>query len=88
MVLGSVEYISSCVTLMKWKPKFKPSTILSQKLYMFKSILGHVVWDKLSVMDDPTIVRNLINSYMFGKNEFNTIERIHALQWKLKKNIN
>lgn len=83
MVLGSVEYLTSCVALLKWKPKFEQSTTLSQKFSMFKSILGHAVWDKLSVMDDSTKVESFINIHILGKNEFNTLERIYALQWDL-----
>lgn len=78
MVLGSVDYATSCVPLMKWNPKFPLSTILSKKFNMFKSIIGHPLWDKLCVMNDTNVIKCLVNSCVLKKDVYNTILQIHS----------
>lgn len=79
MVLGSADYVTSCVSLMKWKPTFQLSTILSKKINMFKSIIGHPLWDKLCVIDDTDLIKCLVNSCILKKDVYNTIIRLHSL---------
>lgn len=79
MVLGSVDYLPSCMSLMKWKPKFEPSAILSKKIDMFKSIIGHNLWNKLCLMDDTDSIKCLVNSCLLKKDVYTTIARLHAL---------
>lgn len=43
MLLGCVDYCTCCAVLMKWEPKFEPSSILTRKYDIFKSILGHTL---------------------------------------------
>lgn len=79
MVLGSVDYLSSCLCLMKWKPKFEPSAGLLKKIDMFKSIIGHNLWNKLSLMDDTDTIKCSVNSCLLKKDVYTTIVRLHAL---------
>lgn len=79
MVLGSVDYLSSCLFLMKWKPKFEPSASLFKKIDLFKSIIGHNLWNKLCLMDDINTIKCLVNSYLLKKDVYTTIVRLHAL---------
>lgn len=79
MVLGSVDYLSSCLSLMKWKPTFEPSENLLKKIDIFKSILGHNLWNKLCLMDDINTIKCLVNSCLLKKDVHTTIVRLHAL---------
>lgn len=79
MVLGSADYITSCVALIKWKPSFQPSIILSKKFNMFKSILGNSTWEKLCTLDDIHTIKCMINSSLLKKNEYKTFEQLYAL---------
>lgn len=79
MILGSVDYLTSCMTLLKWKPKFQLSTILTKKLNIFKSVLGHNIWDKLCNIDDINTTKCLVNSYLLKKDVYNTIIKLHAI---------
>lgn len=74
MLLGSVDYCTSCVVLMKWKPKFEPSTILTKKCDIFKSILGHTLWNRLCVIDDINTIKCLISMSTLKEDLYNTIE--------------
>lgn len=80
MLLGSVDYLNSCMPLLKWKPTFELSTILSKKMYLFKSVLGNLVWDKLSTIEDTTTIKCIVNSCLVKKDIYNTILRLHALR--------
>lgn len=64
---------------MKWKPTFEPSTILHKKMYMFKSIVGHNLWNKLCLMDDTKTIQCLVNSCLLKKDVYSIILRISAL---------
>lgn len=79
MVLGSVDYLNSCMTLLKWKPTFELSSMLSKKLYIFKSVLGQSLWDKLSAIEDTNTIKCIVNSYLIKKDIYNTIMRLYAL---------
>lgn len=79
MVLGSVDYVTSCVSLMKWNPKFEPSTILCKKINMFKSIIGHHLWNKLCVIDNTDIIKCLVNSCLLKKDVYNTILQMYFI---------
>lgn len=79
MILGSIDYLISCMTLLKWKPKFQLSTILSKKLNIFKSVLGHIIWDKLSNIDDMNTIKCLVNSYLLKRDVYNTIMKLQAI---------
>ncbi|XP_025412008.1 uncharacterized protein LOC112684613 [Sipha flava] len=79
IVLGSVDYVTSCVSLMKWNPKFPLSTILCKKMNMFKSIIGHNLWDKLCIIDNTDIIKCLVNSCILKKDVYNTILRIYSI---------
>lgn len=76
MLLGCVDYCTSCVVLMKWKPKFKPSTILTRKCEIFKSILGHTLWNRLCVIDDINTIKCLINMCTLKDELYNTLEKL------------
>ncbi|XP_025198722.1 protein PFF0380w-like [Melanaphis sacchari] len=80
LVLGSVDYLTSCLSLMQWKPKFELSAILSKKISLFKSILGHnIVWDKLCAIDDIKTLKCLVNSCLLNKDVYDTIIQLHNL---------
>jgi len=79
MILGSVDYLTSCVTLLKWRPKFQLSTILSKKLNIFKSVFGNILWDKLCDIDDINTVKCLVNSNLLKKDVYNKIIKLHAI---------
>lgn len=80
MLLGSVDFATSCATIIKWKPIFKQSTISLQKLNLFKSIMDCALWDKLCLLEDTTTIKCLINSCLLKKNVYNTILRIQAIR--------
>ncbi|XP_050438064.1 putative uncharacterized protein DDB_G0282133 isoform X3 [Adelges cooleyi] len=81
MVLGSVDYATSTVALMKWKPKYKLSALLLKKITIFKSVLGSELWDKLCDMDDYNMVNCIINSSLLkSKNVYRVITQVHAIQ--------
>ncbi|XP_060870265.1 protein PFF0380w-like isoform X3 [Metopolophium dirhodum] len=80
LVLGSVDYLTSCMCLMQWKPKFELSAILSKKIVMFKSIIGNnIVWDKLCAIDDINTLKCLVNSCLLNKDVYGTIIQLHNL---------
>lgn len=80
MVLGSVDYISSAVTLMKWKPSFKMSPVLYKKINLFKSIVSSTLWNELCTFDDNNTIKCLLNSSLLKKDVFNVITQLHALR--------
>jgi len=81
LVLGSVDYLTSCIRLMQWKPKFELSEILSKKIDMFKSIMGdNIVWDKLCAIDDINTLKCLVNSRLLNKDVYDTIIQLHNLR--------
>lgn len=81
MVLGSVDYSTSCITLLNWKPKYQPSSAFLTKLSLFKSVIGTDLWNKLCVQSDTDTIRCMINScLLLEKNVYNPIIKLHALQ--------
>lgn len=80
MIFGSVDYLASCMALIKWKPNFKPSAIVSKKFEMFKSVIDRDVWDKLYAIEDTNVLTCLVNSSLLKSHEFSTIEQLHALR--------
>lgn len=80
MVLGSVDYLTSCICLIQWKPKFELSAILSKKIVLFKSIIGgNIVWDKLCAIDDIDTLKCLVNSCLLNKDVYDKIIQLHNL---------
>ncbi|XP_060848746.1 MATH and LRR domain-containing protein PFE0570w-like [Rhopalosiphum padi] len=79
LMFGSVDYLTSCLSLMQWKPKFELSAILSEKIVIFKSILGHV-WDNLCAIDDIKTLKCMINSCLLNKDVYHTIVQLHNLR--------
>lgn len=85
LMLGSVDYLTSCLSLLQWKPKFELSAILSKKIVLFKSVLGHnIVWDKLCAIKDIKTLKCLVNSCLLNKDVYDTIVQLHNLRWQLK----
>jgi len=85
LMLGSVDYLTSCLSLLQWKPKFELSAILSKKIVIFKSVLGHnIVWDKLYAIKDIKTLKCLVNSCLLNKDVYDTIVQLHNLHWQLK----
>ncbi|XP_022179926.1 protein PFF0380w-like isoform X4 [Myzus persicae] len=81
LVLGSADYLTSCMSLMQWKPKNELSAILSKKIVIFKSIVGdNIVWDKLCAIDDINTLKCLINSCLLNKNVYDTIIQLYNLR--------
>uniref|UniRef100_A0A2S2NDR8 Uncharacterized protein n=1 Tax=Schizaphis graminum TaxID=13262 RepID=A0A2S2NDR8_SCHGA len=79
LMFGSVDYLTSCLSLMQWKPKFELSAILSEKIVIFKSILGHV-WDNLCAIDDINLLKCMVNSCLLNKDVYHTIVQLHNLR--------
>lgn len=79
MMLGSVDYLNSCMTLLNWKPTFELSSILSKKFFIFKSVLGQSLWNKLSAIEDINTIKCIVNSYLVKKDIYNTIMQLYAL---------
>lgn len=79
MLLGSVDYLASCMTLLKWKPTFKPSNILIKKFSIFKSVLGHNLWNRLSLENDMDTIKNLVNSCLLKKDPYNTLIKLQTI---------
>lgn len=79
MLLGSVDYLASCMILLKWKPKFGLSNILIKKLNIFKSVLDHNLWNKLCLEDNIDTIKNLVNSCLLKKDPYNTLVRLQAV---------
>ncbi|XP_050058427.1 uncharacterized protein MAL13P1.304-like isoform X3 [Aphis gossypii] len=85
LMLGSVDYLTSCLSLLQWKPKFALSAILSKKIFIFKSVLGHnIVWDKLYAIKDIKTLKCLVNSCLLNKDVYDTIVQLHNIRWQLK----
>ncbi|VVC30235.1 Hypothetical protein CINCED_3A011875 [Cinara cedri] len=76
MLLGCVDYCTCCAILMKWEPKFEPSPILTRKYDIFKSILGHTLWNRLCVIDDINTIMCLINVCTLGDEFYHTLEKL------------
>ncbi|XP_050522887.1 probable serine/threonine-protein kinase DDB_G0282963 isoform X18 [Daktulosphaira vitifoliae] len=80
MVLGSVDYASSTIAIMKYHPKYKPSSGLLKKYIVYKSILGPDLWDKLTKMDDVNMIKCIINSAVLKIKNFSDIMlKLHTL---------
>jgi len=81
LVLGSADYLTSCMSLIQWKPKFELSAILSKKIVIFKSIIGDsILWDKLCAIDDIDRLKCVVNSCLLNKDVYNTIIQLHNLR--------
>lgn len=79
MVLGSVDYITSSVALMKWKPIYELSAISTKKFNAYKSIVGLDFWNKVSAVDDENSMKCLLNSCLIKKDIFDTLKQLNAI---------
>lgn len=79
MLLGSVDFATSCTTIIKWKPKFELSPLLSKKFKLFKSIVDCKLWNKLCLLEDNTTIKSMINNCLLKKNVYHTILQLQAI---------